>query len=175
MYRIVIDISLYVCVFTGGSEEVLLRKSKIKSDSGWQMSEEDQQMTGNIYSPQFFRPSAFSVPSQNPCSRDGVFPCGVRNEWLWLALSLSPSLSLTRSLSLSRERMSVYRLLTPPPLSFSFCHWHLLPPFVPCFVLTVQKYSCRFHLFLPPLCHMFACSYCLHNLRSFFLFLSNDR
>ncbi len=113
-------------------------------------------------------PARIRVPGM-VCSRveSGTNDSGSRS------LSLPPSLSLSHSVCLVSEWAYTVCWLAPP-LPFSFCHWHLLPPFVPCFVLTVQKYSCRFHLFLPPLCHMFTCSYCLHNLR-FFLFLSNDR
>lgn len=125
MYRIVIDISLYVCVFTGGSEEVLLRKSKIKSDSGWQMSEEDQLMAGNIYSPQFFCPSAFPfLRSQT----DSVFQGWCVPVWsqermiVAHAPSLSPSLSLSHTLtqfvSWANERIP-FADSPPPSLSLS--------------------------------------------------------
>lgn len=115
-----------------------------------------------------FSAPRFRVPGM-VCSRveSGTNDSGLLSR----SLPLSPPPSLPLSLSLSRERMSVSRLLTRPPLPFSLCHWHLLPPLshvLFSLFKNIPVISLCFCLFLPPVCHMFTCSHCLHNLLSVF-------
>jgi len=83
-----------------------------------------------------------------------------------LFLPLSPPPSLPLSLSLSRERMRVSRLLTRP-LSLFLSVIDTFSLLCPMFCSHCSKIFLsfpRFCLFLPPVCHMFTCTHCLHNM-----------
>lgn len=107
-------------------------KEKVTVDDRWVRKTNRLQVIFILLS--FFVPvhSRFSAPSLPDSVFQGWCVPVWSQERMIVAcapsLSLSLPLPLSLSLSLSRERMSVSRLLTRPPLPFSLCHWHLLPP-----------------------------------------------